>query len=200
MKKSTKITAAFLGIAAMAIPLAGAVSSNHISTHDSRAAPVQLMESTPAQKEATALLKQVAANARATADHAAALESFARGRQVSLETHAYELNRARGVVNTMGADLARLQELHAEALPWQQMVINQLQPMLSGLADHTTDAIEGLNAKPRVLHGDEYQDAIAGMSDRADQVKNLISANVDYAKAAERLNRLDADSAMQGAA
>lgn len=192
MKNTSKIAAAFLGIAAMAIPLAGAVNSNHITTQDSKAALEQVMESTPAQKEATALLKQVAANARATADHAGTLESFARGRQVSVEAHAYELNRARGVVNTMGEDLARLQELHAEALPWQQMVINQLEPMLSGLANHTTDAIEGLNAKPRLLHGDEYRDAIAGMSDRADQVKNLISANVDYANAADRLNRLDA--------
>ena len=200
MKRTFKITAAFLGIAAMGIPLAGAVNSNHISTHDSRAALGPAIESTPAQKEATALLKQVAANARATAGHAATLESFARGRQVSLETHAYELNRARGVVNTMGADLARLQELHAEALPWQQMVINQLQPMLSGLADHTTDAIEGLNANPGLLPLGEYRDAIAGMSDRSDEVRNLISANVDYAKASEKLNRLDADSAMKGAA
>jgi hypothetical protein len=179
-------------MAAMAVPLIGAVNSNHVSTNDSRAGLAPAVESTPAHKETTALLKQVAANARTAGDHAETLESFARGKQVSVETHAYELTRARGVVNTMGADLARLQELHAEALPWQQMVINQLQPMLSDLADHTTDAIEGLNARPRLLHQDDYRDAIAGMSDRADQVTNLISVNVDYAKAAERLNRLDA--------
>ncbi len=193
MRKSLKTGAALLGIGMMAVPLIGATNSTTASPPDSRVLFDQAMPSNAAQKEVTALLKQIAARARATSQHAAKLESFARGRDLGFQTHAYELNRASDTINRMGADLSRLQELRAEALPWQQMVINRIQPMLSGMANHTTEAIESLNANRGLLHSPEYREAIGNVSDYADEVRDLISANVDYAKAQERLKRLESD-------
>ena len=190
MKKSLKSAAALVGIGMMAIPLTAAVNSRSAGILDASAVFAETTASTAAQKEVTAILKQIQVRARATSEHAAKLESFARGREVGFQTHAYELNRAAGAINAMGTDLSRLQALRAEALPWQQMVINRLEPMLAGLAEHTTDAIEGLNANVARMNVAEYRESIGNVSDYSDQVRNLISANVDYAKARERLNRL----------
>ncbi len=191
MKNNLKKSIAFLGIAAMAAPLIGAVKPNTANALNSSAAVRQMTASTRAQEEATILLKQVAADARTTAEHAAKLEAFARGRQVSFHAHGYELNRARIAINAMGTTLSRLQALRSETLPWQQLLIDRLQPMLAGLAGHATEAIQSFSADRGRLHSQEYRDAIGSMSDYADQVRNVISANIDYAKASERLNRVD---------
>jgi aminoglycoside phosphotransferase len=136
----------------------------------------------------------VAARARATTNHAETLESFARARQVGVQAHAYELDRAKSAVNSMGADLRRLQELRTDALPWQQMLINRLEPMLSNLASHATDAIEYWNTSPRSLDLREYKNVIGNISAYADGVDDLISVNVDYAKARGELDRFNARS------
>jgi hypothetical protein len=44
-------------------------------------------------------------------------------------------------LESMGVNLSELQELHADALPWQQILINRLEPMPRSLAGHTTVAI-----------------------------------------------------------
>lgn len=144
-----------------------------------------------AQNEATTLLKQVASQAYATAQHAETLQSFHLGKQVSFHSHAYELNRAKIAINSMGRDLNKLQELRAEALPWQQAVIDQLDPMLTSLAANTTDAIEHLNENRDRLHLQEYRDAVGNMSAYADQARDLISVHVDYANALTRLEQLE---------
>ncbi len=95
----------------------------------------------------------------------------------------------------MGRDLGKLQALRAEALPWQQVVIDQLDPMLKSLAVNTTDAIEHLNERRDRLHLPEYRDAVENMSAYADQTRDLISAHVDYANALTRLQRLQAEPA-----
>lgn len=197
MKNTFKNVFAFMGVAVLSLPLIGAVGPPGEGIHEGGAAFGPATPSTPAQEQATALLKQVATRARTTADRAGTLQSFARGRQVNLQAHAYELNRAKDSINAMGVDLSELQELHADALPWQQMLINRLQPMLSSLASQTTVAIEHLNENPGSLYTTvllEYRDAIGNMSAHADEVSDLIAVNVDYAKARGKLDRLNARS------
>lgn len=197
MKNTVKNVFAFMAVAVLAFPLIGAVGPPGEGIHEGRAVFGPATPSTPAQEQATALLKQVATRARATADRAETLQSYARGRQVNIQAHAYELNRAKDSVNAIGADLSELQELHADALPWQQMLINRLQPMLGSLASQTTVAIEHLNENPGSLYTTaylEYKDAIRNMSAHADEVSDLISVNVDYAKARGNLDRLNASS------
>jgi hypothetical protein len=195
MKNTFKNGFAFMGVAVLAFPLIGAIGPPGAGIHEGGAVFGPATPSTPAQEQATVLLKQVATRARATADRAETLESYARGRQVDIQAHAHELNRAKDSINAMGADLSELQELHTDALPWQQMLINRLEPMLSSLADHTTVAIGHLNENPGTLYTTEYmeyRDAVGNMSAHADEVSDVISVNVDYAKARGKLERLNA--------
>lgn len=189
MKNRFKLTVPLLCVA-MAFPLIGGVSPP-AGIQYSAAKFVEAIPLTPAQKEVTTLLKQVASQARATAEYAEMLQAFHLGKQVSFHSHAYELERAKGVINSMGRDLNQLQGLRADALPWQQSVIDQLNPMLASLAANTTDAIEHLSENRNRLYLQKYGDAVEKMSAYSDQVRNLISVHVDYADAHERLNRLN---------
>jgi hyperosmotically inducible protein len=96
----------------------------------------------------------------------------------------------------MGADFRRLQELRSSALPWQQVLIDRMEPVLTGLAGHATEAIERLNEDRRRLTSQDYRDAIGNMYNHAAEARNLVSVHLEYAQAREKLNRLDV-SALQ---
>lgn len=194
MATKFKLTIPLLCIA-VASPLIGSVSPPGAGIQYSSDVVGVATPANTAQTEATRLLKQVASQARTTVKHAETLQSFHLGKQVSFQTHAYELEGAKGAVNSMGRDLSRLQELHKDLLPWQQTVINQLDPMLTSLAANTTDAIDHLNDNRNRLYLPEYRDAVGNMSAYSDQVNDLISIHLDYADARTKLERLNAESA-----
>ena len=153
----------------------------------------QAMPVTPAQKEVDRLFKQISANAATASKHADKLDSFTRvGSRLGYATHAAELMGAKEAINAMGADFRQLQELRPSALLWQQSVIDRMQPVLVGLAGHATDAIERLNVDRGKLPSQEYKDAVGNLYAYADQARTLVSVNLDYAQAREKLNRLDA--------
>jgi hypothetical protein len=140
-------------------------------------------------------LKQLAANAAVAGKHADKLDSFTRvGSGLSYETHAAELTAAKEAINAMASDFRQLQELRPSALPWRQSLIDRMEPVLAGLASHTTEAIERLNDNGRKLSSPEYRDAVGNMFAYAGHARTLVSVNLDYARAREKLNRLNADA------
>lgn len=192
MTNAIRKTAGVLGVALMATQIIGATETPAVGFQGSSAAFEQAMPATPAQKEAVALLKQISLHAATAGRHAGTLESYARiGSQHHYQTHAAELNRLKDAVNTMGSDFRRLQELRQSALPWQQRVADRMEPMLIGMAGSTTEAFERLNQDRRMMPSQEYRDAIENVYTYAGQVNNLLSVNLDYAQAREKLNRLD---------
>ena len=192
MKNSVRRTIGLLGVAVMATQLIGAPAAVPFRFQGSSGSFEQAMPVTPAQKEVERLFKQISANAALASKHADKLGSFARGSRLHYTTHAAELMGAKEAINAIGADFRHLQELRATALPWQQSVIDRMQPVLVGLAGHATDAIERLNADRGKLSSREYKDAVDNLNAYADQVRTLVSVNLDYAQAREKLNRLDA--------
>ena len=195
MNNTTRRTMGFLGAAFLATQLIGAVPANG-NSQSSSSSFEQAMPVTPAQKEVDRLLKQIAANAAIAAKHAEALDSFARvGSRLSYATHAAELTHAKTAINAMGADFRQLQELRPSALPWQQLVIDRMEPVLNGLAGHATDAIERLNAERGKFPSRAYQDAVGNLHASAQQARTQVSIHLDYAQAREKLNRLDASPA-----
>ncbi|HUA60405.1 MAG TPA: BON domain-containing protein [Verrucomicrobiae bacterium] len=192
MKNSLRRTIGFLGAALLAVQLFGTVPAN-AGLQNSSSAFEQATPVTPAQKEVDRLLKQISANAAAAANHADRLDSFARvGSRISYSTHAAELTGAKTAINAMGADFRRLHELRPGALPWQQLVIDRIEPVLVGMAGHATNAIERLNAGRGKLMSQDYRDAVGNLYSYAEQARTHISVNLDYAQAREKLNRLDA--------
>jgi hyperosmotically inducible protein len=77
-------------------------------------------------------------------------------------------------------------------LPWQQSLIDRLEPVLVGLAGHTTDAIEQLNAGNHKLPSQDYRDTVDNLNAWANQTRTLVAVHMDYATAREKLNTLDA--------
>ena len=197
MTNTIRRTIGFLGVALMATQLIGAPAASAVPFRDTSSSFEQAMPVTPAQKEAERLLKQIASQAAAASSHADKLDSFARvGSRLSYESHAAELTAAKRTINSMGSDFRQLQELRASVLPWQQALIDRMEPVLVGMASHATEAIERLNQDRRGFPSEEYRDAIGNLYAYAGQARNLIAVNLDYAQALEKLNRLDA-SAME---
>lgn len=195
MKHTVKRTISFLGAALLATQLFGAVNTQTLRIESSSSAFEQARPTTAAQKEVDTLLRQFFSKAAITSRHAEALESFTRGNpKLQFETHAAELTRAKEAINAMGSDFKRLQELRPSALPWQQLVIDRMEPVLVGMASHATEAIERLNRDRGRIQSQEYRDAIGNLNADSGQARNLISVNLDYAQARERLNRLDASA------
>jgi hyperosmotically inducible protein len=150
------------------------------------------MPVTPAQKQVERLFKQISANAARVSKHADHLDSFMRGSRYAYTTHASELIGAKEAINAIGVDFRQLQELRPSALPWQQSVIDRMQPVLVELAGHATDAIERLNAEQPGLPSQDYKGAVGNLYAYAEQTRMLVAVNLDYAQAREKLNRLDA--------
>jgi hyperosmotically inducible protein len=116
------------------------------------------------------------------------------GSRLSSTTHAAELNAVKEAINTIGTDYRNLLELRPGALPWQQSVIDRLEPLLVGMAGQATDAIALLNKNSGPVRSQEYRNAIGNLYDYAGQTRSLLAVNLDYAQAREKLNRLDAST------
>ena len=195
MTNTVRRTIGFLGVTLMATQLIGATATAVVPFRSSSSSFEQPVPVTPAQKEAEGLLKQIASNAAVASKHADKLDSFTRvGSRLSYETHAAELTAAKEAINAMGSDFRQLQELRPSALPWQQSLMDRMEPVLVGLASHTTAAIERLNEDRRNLPSQEYRDAVGNMYAYAGHARTLVSVNLDYAQAREKLNRLDASA------
>jgi len=193
MTNTVRRTIGFLGVTLMATQLIGAPATAALPFRGSSSSFEQAMPLTPAQKQAERLLKQIASNAAVAGRHADKLDSLTRaGSRASYETHAAELTGAKEAIHAMGSDFRQLQELRASALPWQQSLMDRMQPVLVELANHTTEAIERLNGERHKVSSQEYRDAVGSMYAYAGHARTLVSVNLDYAQAREKLNRLDA--------
>jgi hypothetical protein len=195
MKQTVRRTIAFLGATWMAAQMFTALPANAAPFRGSSTAFEQAMPVTSAQKDVERLFKQININAVIASRHADRLDSFNRvNSRVHSTTHASELNGAKEAINAIGSDYRKLLELRPGALPWQQSVIDRLEPVLVGMAGQTTEAIALLNEERGPITSQEYRDAVGSLYGYAGRTQTLISANLDYAQAREKLNRLDATS------
>jgi hyperosmotically inducible protein len=193
MKSLFRIAISVLGTALMATQVVGISAADAVPLQGSSGSFEQAMPLTPAQKEIQRLFKQISFNSVVAGKHGEKLESFGRvGSHLHYQTHAAELMGAKDAINAMGSDFRQLQELRPSALPWQQTLIDRMEPALVGLAGQATEAIEQLNVDRRQLSSQEYRDAVGNLYAYTSHVRNLISVNLDYAEARERLNQLDA--------
>lgn len=199
MNKTIKRAIGSVMIGLIAAPAFAGTRAQATYLENPSTAFAQAMPTTPEQKQVDRLLKQLSSDAAKVSKHADQLEAFARGGpQLHYTTHAHELNATREAINAMAADLQQLRELRSSALPWQQSLINRMEPLQAGMARDTTDAIELLNVQRHTFghsgQSQEYRAALADLNAYARQARNLISVNLEYAKVREKLNRLDSSS------
>lgn len=150
-------------------------------------------------EEASGLLKQVRSLSAQAFEHADLLETHSRNNQADWRNHAERLGEIKRHINTMGQKLQRLQEIHSMIAPWQQEAVNQVMPKAVALAGHTEEAIAYLNERQTNLWAAPYTDQISAISDHTEEIKNTISAFLDYAKASDRLKGLELQLEITGA-
>ena len=192
MKNPFRKTLGLLGVLLMGSQLIAAPTTGNRPVQPASSAFEQAAPVTPTQKQIERLLKKLSSDALSVSHQADQLDAYTRNPKLHYSTHAAELNRVKESINTMGSDLRRLQELRASALPWQQQLIDRIQPVLVGLAGDANEAIDRLNADRRGLVSAEYRRAVQTLYNYSDHARDVLSVNLSYADAREKLNRLDA--------
>ena len=147
MKNAVRHTIAFLGVTLMATHVgpASAAAGAAAPFRDSGNGFEQPMPVTPAQEEVERLLKRIASNTAVAGMYAEKLDVTSVGSRLSYETRAAKLSAVKGAINAIGSDFRNLHEFRASALPWQESLMLRIEPVLVGLASHTTTAIDRLN-------------------------------------------------------
>ncbi|HET9101608.1 MAG TPA: hypothetical protein VFN62_14525 [Acidobacteriaceae bacterium] len=132
-------------------------------------------------------IRQHAAHAEADAD---LLESYTRSK-MSWESHARRIESMRGHVKDLAADFNEASRMRAEGSQWQQDAINQLQPVLQGMADHLKATIDHLNDNQSKVHMKPWIDYVHANRDYAVRAAELIRDYVDYSEAKSATEKLE---------
>lgn len=133
-------------------------------------------------------------NIRQHASHAEAdaelLESYTRSK-MSWESHARRIESIRSHVKDLAADFNEASALRPEGSKWQQEAIDQLQPVLQGMADHIKATIDHLNDNKNNVHMQPWIDYVHANRDYAVRAAELIRDYVDYSEAKSTTEKLE---------
>ena len=143
----------------------------------------------PDSEQVSKLLSETKTMAFQLKEDAATMESFSR-MNVGWETHAAAINQIKDHVNALGKQAVKLREAKASASPWQQVVIDRINPFLDELAGYTYAVIEHVKDRKHTL--DEYKDYLEANADYSSDLASMIGNFVDYGKAKQRMERLAA--------
>lgn len=118
------------------------------------------------------------------------LESYTRSK-MSWESHARRIESMRSHVKDLAADFNEASTLRPEGSKWQQEAIDQLQPLLQGMADHIKATIDHLNDNKNQVHMQPWIDYVHANRDYAVRAAALIRDYVDYSEAKSTTEKLE---------
>jgi hypothetical protein len=142
------------------------------------------------QNEASELLREIRSLTVKLDRDAGTLESLARGNQVSWQSHANYLNLAKEHINSMGELLGQLRDIRHGASPWQQRAIERIYPVALELANRTEAAIGHLNENKSRLFDPDYQNHLATIAERAEEMKTSVADFLELGETQEKLGEL----------
>jgi uncharacterized protein YhaN len=120
-----------------------------------------------------------------------------RWRNLSLQSHAHNLNTTRDHVNEMGKMLAKLEASKSQATLLQEEAIEAARPPLEDMAKRVEKAIHWLNRDRWSIGQTEYKDNLHGLWLSSDRLYKDVDTITDYHQARLRLNSLTLDPIMQ---
>jgi hypothetical protein len=136
------------------------------------------------------LLTEIKEHSSLAAHDAELLDSYTRS-QVSWKLHAYSLAEIKEHVNDLGRDFNEAQRLREEGSPWQQQAIDQIEPLLKGMAAHLSATIEHLNNNQGRVRMQPYVDYVRANQEYATKTSALIHDFVDYGDAKAKSEQLE---------
>lgn len=128
------------------------------------------------------LLSEAKSHALEAENDAATLEAYTRSR-LSWRAHGTQLEAMKDHVNELGKIAGEMNDLKAQGAPWQQDAIQQVTPLLQGMASNLTNAIEHLNANQSQVHMQTFRDYARTNYELAKRTADLIRDFVDYDEA-----------------
>ncbi|MDE3147995.1 MAG: hypothetical protein KGL37_00870 [Acidobacteriota bacterium] len=123
-------------------------------------------------------------------DDAATLNAYTLSK-ISWESHAGRLTTMKVHVNNLGKVLSQLHQARPQGSAWQQHAIDDITPLLQGMADHLTAAINHLNENPSQVHMKAYQDYARSNYLLTRKTCELVEDLVDYDEAKSTADSLE---------
>jgi hypothetical protein len=160
-------------------------------------------ENTPAYnwaytEEASGLLQDIRALSAQVVEGADYLHSASQLNSLHWRSHAFYLNEIKTHVNTMGAKIDRLQEIHAMLAQWQQKTVEQITPSAVALATHTEETIAHVSENQARLWMLQYRNRVSAISDHGEEINRTVSMFLDYGKTSDRLKGLESQIEFAG--
>jgi len=140
-------------------------------------------------EEVSRLLSDAKSQAYKLSEDAATMESFTRSAK-SFQGQSAAVAQITDDVNAAGRTLAKLEDAHKTASPWQATAIDRIRPLLKEIASNTDDIIKYLKANPNKLEMREYADYLEGNADTSSALAELVADFVNYGRTKARLERL----------
>ncbi|HUX09120.1 MAG TPA: hypothetical protein VMW51_00680 [Terriglobia bacterium] len=150
-------------------------------------------------EEASGLLEQIRSLSTQAAEKTHLLDFASQRNQLHWRSHALELHQISQHINAMGEKLDRLQEIHGLIAPWQQKAVERVTPNAVALAVHTEEAVAYVKEHQGRLWAPSYTERVSAMSEHAEEIRNSVSAFLDYAKTSDRLKGLERQIEWTGA-
>lgn len=141
-------------------------------------------------ERASTLLSEIQSETAAMNIHAETLDTFTRNPQIHWRTHAFHLDRVKGHINNISAQIAELLRISGFVEPWQQKAIDQVTSHAAEVASSTQAAIVHLRWNQNRLFVQEYRDHLTTVADRSNDLKQAVDKYLDYSKAQDAVQRL----------
>jgi len=110
--------------------------------------------------------------------------------RLSWESHARKIEMVKEHINNTGKMLPKLKDAEASGAPWQQTVIQRIEPLLKELAANTETTINYLNENRSKVHCPEFRDYVKANYELATDLKTLLRDFVNYGEAKEKFANL----------
>ncbi len=140
--------------------------------------------------EIAAIFSEIKTHAVLAEADAEVLNSYARS-EVTWQTHAHRISEMKVHVNDLVRDYQKVNELRPTGSAWQQQTIDQMAPLIRGMADHLGAAIDHLNQNQSRVHMKPWQDYVRANRDYAVKTANLLRDVVEYGEAKDKANSLE---------
>ena len=143
----------------------------------------------PDSKDITNLFTEIKEHAALANADAQKLDSYTRS-GVSWRLHADKLNEMKEHTNALLSDYSDSARMRDEGSGWQQDAIDQLQPVLIGMADRLTAAIQFQRENPTHVKMTPFIDLIRENCEYTSKAASLIHDVVDYGAAQSTVKSL----------